>query len=68
MANKSLADDASRSMASLYVFDAVIGALDNGTIRGDTASKAATKIISIAKKAQADLLDEYDLTIEKITD
>jgi hypothetical protein len=32
MANKILANDASRSMASLYVFDAVIGALEKALL------------------------------------
>jgi hypothetical protein len=55
--------DAAKELAHLYVFAAVVGALENGTISG-TASKDADKIINLCKAAQQKCLARYDAIVK----
>lgn len=58
--NKTTSEKATTAMCNLFVFDAIIGALENGTIVGDIASSDANRIIKIAKKAQIKQLKIHD--------
>lgn len=60
---KPTVDDAAHEMAALYVFAAVVGALENGTISG-SSQKDADRIIKIAKIAQGKCLARYDAIVE----
>jgi hypothetical protein len=62
---KPTVKDAAQEMAHLYVFAAVVGALENGTISG-TASKDAVRIIKLAKDAQRKCLGRYDAIMEDL--
>jgi hypothetical protein len=58
-------DEAAKELAYLYVFSAVVGALENGTISG-SASKDAERIIKIAKTSQQRCLARYEALSAKI--
>lgn len=58
-------EDAAVARSNLNIFYAVIGALENGTIRGERASRAASRIIDICKKAADTELIAMDRAIEK---
>lgn len=58
-------EDYAVSLSNLNIFYAVIGALENGTVRGDRPSRAANRIINICKQAAIVELAAMDKAIEK---
>ena len=65
--SKDTVRNAAQAMAKVYVFYAVIGALENGTISGgDSASKSAQKIIAICKAESGRQLTIYDREVAAI--
>lgn len=58
-------EDAAVARSNLNIFYAVMGALENGTIRGASADRAARRIIDICKKEAGAQLKAMDAAIEK---
>lgn len=59
------AKEAAKAKSELYVFAAVVGALENGTIR-HPAEKGALRIIKIAKEEQQKALARMDRHLHAI--
>ena len=57
---KDRVEAATRAQTNLYTFYSVIGALENGTIRGSSAQKAADRIIRMCKDQSQRELEIYD--------
>ena len=58
-------DSASKHLAHLYVFSAVIGALENGTVSGP-ATTDSNRIIKTAKAAMQKCLKRYESAARKL--
>ncbi len=68
MSREKAAKEAANAMAQLYVFAAIEGILEGGTVIGGTNSqKAADTILKITKKERVRLLNLYDKRIAGAT-